>query len=212
MRPPSPPYALRRRMLMGERVGHLRSLTSLRFFAAALVVMHHISVFAPGLGVIGLLTPSGYVGVTFFFVLSGFVLTYSWNADDRAPRFYRRRFARVYPVHLLFLVVGMVPALGNPYWSALPANLTLLQAWSPNEMVSRSFSGVSWSLSCELFFYATFPMLIGLLARARHRLRLGAVLFGLALVVGLVMQARQASVGLWLFHLPLFRLVEFMGG
>lgn len=197
---------------MGERVSHLRSLTSLRFFAAALVVMHHISVFAPGLGVIGLLTPSGYVGVTFFFVLSGFVLTYSWKPGGKAHGFYRRRFARVYPVHLLFLAIGMVPTVGNPYWPALPANLTLLQAWSPNEIVARSFSGVSWSLSCELFFYATFPLLVGNLMRVRHRLRLGASLFVIGFVVGIALEVRQPSLGLWLFHLPLFRLVEFVGG
>src|SRR6478736_4236025 len=127
---------------------HLPSLTSLRFVAAALVLVHHLVIYAPTLTVVSQLASIGYVGVTFFFVLSGFVLTWAWSPELQARTFYRRRFARVYPVHLLFVVVSAFSERLD--WGALPANVSLLQAWSPDDTVVRSFSGVSWSLSCEL--------------------------------------------------------------
>lgn len=192
---------------------HLRSLTSLRFAAALLVVVFHLSLVAPGLGGVGRLAAAGYVGVTFFFVLSGFVLTYSWDIDATASRFYRRRFARIYPVHLLFIALAMVPWSPPPNWGALPANLALLQAWSPDDPVARSFSGVSWSLSCELFFYATFPLLVRLIWRwVRRPLVVGAVSIAVALAVGVTMQRHDPELGAWLFHLPAFRMVEFVAG
>lgn len=192
---------------------HLRSLTSLRFAAALLVVVFHLSLFAPGLGGVGRLAAAGYVGVTFFFVLSGFVLTYSWDIDATAARFYRRRFARIYPVHLLFVALAMMPWVVTPNWAALPTNLALLQAWSPDDAVARSFSGVSWSLSCEFFFYAAFPLLVRLIwRRVRRPLVVGEVAIGLAFVVGVAMQRHDPEWGAWLFHLPAFRMVEFVAG
>ena len=191
----------------------MRSLTSLRFAAALLVVVFHLSVLAPGLGELGRLAAAGYVGVTFFFVLSGFVLTYSWDIDATASRFYRRRFARIYPVHLLFIALAMVPWSAAPNWGALPANLALLQSWSPDDSVARSFSGVSWSLSCELFFYAIFPLLVRLIWRwVRRPLVVGAMTIALALAVGVAMQRHDPEWGAWLFHLPAFRMVEFVAG
>jgi peptidoglycan/LPS O-acetylase OafA/YrhL len=155
---------------------------------------------------------AGYVGVTFFFVLSGFVLTYSWGRDASAVRFYRRRFARVYPVHLLFVAVAIVPITAPPNWPALPANLLLLQAWSPDDAVTRSFSGVSWSLSCELFCYAAFPLLVRLLPRIRRPLATSAAVVVLAFAVGVALQVHSPGLGLLLFHLPAFRIVEFASG
>ena len=193
------------------RPTHLRSLTSLRFFAAVLVVVFHLSIYMPGVPTLGRLAAGGYVGVTFFFVLSGFVLTYSWDSGATATQFFRRRFARVYPVHLLFIAVAMLP-LSSPYWPALPANLLLLQSWSPDDAVVRSFSSVSWSLSCEFFFYASFPLLVPWVLRVRRPLATAAALVAAALALGVALQMRGADWGLLLFHLPAFRIVEFACG
>jgi peptidoglycan/LPS O-acetylase OafA/YrhL len=191
---------------------HLRSLTGLRFIAASLVVVHHLSIYALGLGLLGKLAAPGYVGVSFFFVLSGFVLTFSWDSDASAGRFYRRRFARVYPVHLLFVVVAMLPLSPPPNWSALPANLLLVQSWSPDLAVARSFSGVSWSLSCEMFFYAVFPWVVRHLWRVRWPLLLSGVLVAAAMATGVVVQSHSAPAAMWIFQLPAFRVVEFTCG
>ncbi|WP_323097579.1 acyltransferase [Intrasporangium sp. YIM S08009] len=187
-------------------------MTSLRFVAAMLVVVFHLSVYLSPLPFLGQLMRAGYVGVTFFFVLSGFVLTYSWDSEARATRFYRRRFARVYPVHLFFVVVAMLPFNPTPNWAALPANVLLVQSWSPDDAVARSFTGVSWSLSCELFFYAVFPLLVRWLMRVRGPLAMSALLVVLAGATGVALQTSGSEWGLWLFHLPAFRIVEFICG
>lgn len=191
---------------------HLRSLTSLRFLASLLVFMFHVSSFAPGLGPLDRLMASGYVGVTFFFTLSGFVLTFSWEAGIKTSRFYRRRFARIYPVHLLFVIVATLPLSPMSNWSALPENLLLIQSWWREDAVVRSFSGVSWSLSCEMFFYAVFPLLARWLRRVRRPLRLAAGLLTVSLLIGVALEVASPDCALWLFHLPAFRLVEFTCG
>jgi peptidoglycan/LPS O-acetylase OafA/YrhL len=94
----------------------------------------------------------------------------------------------------------------------LPANALLLQSWSPVDAVARSFSSVSWSLSCEFFFYATFPLLVRWLWRVRRPIATAVVLVVLAFGVGVALQLRSPGWGLWLFHLPAFRIVEFACG
>ncbi|MGO4360844.1 acyltransferase family protein [Terrabacter sp. RAF57] len=195
-----------------ESSAHLRSLTSLRFIAAALVVLFHLASYIPNFPLLGRLMGAGYVGVTFFFVLSGFVLTYSSDVKANATRFYRRRLARIYPVHLLFIVVAMLPFSAPPKWSALPTNVLLLQAWSPDDAVVRSFSGVSWSLSCELFFYAVFPLIVGSLWRVRRPFLTSAAVVASAGAIGVAVQLHSAEWGQLLFHLPAFRVVEFACG
>jgi hypothetical protein len=88
----------------------LDGLTSLRFFAAAMVLVYHYwRSYLPGVAVpIGL--DLGYAGVTFFFVLSGFILAYNYESAGAFPRHelgrYRvARLARIWPVHLLAILV-----------------------------------------------------------------------------------------------------------
>ena len=152
----------------------LAPLTSLRFFAAGLVLAHHAGVFA-----------SGYVGVTFFFVLSGFILAYNYagklETGAQNAAFARRRFARIYPAHVLTFVAAIPLALGAgaiapspgsvsaPLLQSALANLLLLQSWSPARDVFFGFNAVSWSISDEAFFYALFPLLLALFARLGGR-------------------------------------------
>src|SRR5438128_8931008 len=89
---------------------HLAALTSARFFAAFHILLFHMGAMkgltrAP----IWLQTFAsiGYVSVTFFFVLSGFILVYTYGGRDFDLRqFWRARLARVYPVYLLSLLLN----------------------------------------------------------------------------------------------------------
>src|SRR5438128_7044986 len=83
---------------------HLKPLTGLRFLAALLVVLYHVDLASrlPLSPIVGI----GYVGVSFFFVLSGFILAYTYlDAHGRLNRsrgaFWGARIARVYPVYLV---------------------------------------------------------------------------------------------------------------
>ncbi|AEW92463.1 MULTISPECIES: acyltransferase family protein [Streptomycetaceae] len=154
--------------------GRLPSLTGMRFVAAALVFAFHATYenafrdHAAGAAFSWLAGKAGWVGVSYFFVLSGFLLTWSARRDDPARRFWRRRFFRIYPTHLLTFLA----ALALLAWAGLPApgavrNLLLVQSWTPDVNVILSVDPVSWSLSCEALFYLAFPLLFRLVARVR---------------------------------------------
>jgi peptidoglycan/LPS O-acetylase OafA/YrhL len=151
----------------------LNSLTGARFLAAGLVFLCHIATsgfFAPGsASATGLMTATktaGTLGVSFFFVLSGFVLTWSARPADSYGGVLRRRLVKIFPNHVITYGLAMMvyAAAITPVGTAV-LNLLLLQAWSANPMVFLSVNGASWSLSCELLFYALFPLLLPLLRR-----------------------------------------------
>lgn len=192
---------------------HLRSLTSLRFFAAAMVVLYHAGIqSSPDLIQPYALLSFGHLGVAFFFVLSGFVLVWSARDGDRAMPFYRRRFARVWPLHALTFslavglgVAGLIDNRG-PAWSA-PVNLALLQAWATDGEVLYGYNSVSWSLSAEAFFYLLFPVLLLLARRVGPVATVGA---GAAWLV--VAGVAADAIGYGVHALPLYRVGEFVFG
>lgn len=142
----------------------LPRLTSLRMFAALSVFGFHLQkwdVWAPGR-----VFAAGYAGVAFFFVLSGFVLTWTWRFGQPWRWFYWRRFARIYPNHLAVLLVALVVpvvAVNRGGAVATPLNALLLQAWTATDRFVYSLNGVTWSLSCEVAFYASLPLLLAVL-------------------------------------------------
>ncbi|MEV6355657.1 acyltransferase family protein [Streptomyces hydrogenans] len=156
------------------RASRLPSLTGLRFVAALLVFAFHTTwqtAYVSGAGGEALgdvFANAGFYGVSFFFVLSGFVLTWSARTDDTAPRVWRRRLAKIYPNHLVTFVAAavlMLVAADAFTTKGTLANLFLLQAWFPDLTVPNTMNAVSWSLSVELFFYLSFPFLLRLLNR-----------------------------------------------
>ncbi|HWS33871.1 MAG TPA: acyltransferase family protein, partial [Actinoplanes sp.] len=121
--------------------GNLPSLTGLRWIAALLVFGYHLNVvefFGPGVtdSVVNAVFHQGSAGVSFFFVLSGFILMWSSPRTPKA-RFWYRRFARVYPLHAVTAVLALVfLVLWKPQEMPTPlagiANLTLTQSWFPD--------------------------------------------------------------------------------
>ncbi|GAA4849833.1 acyltransferase [Kitasatospora terrestris] len=159
-----------------RRFDRLPSLSGLRWFAALLVFTTHfvhleLSKGSPLQDVLDtVLTRTGLAGVSAFFLLSGFVLTWSARPSDTARSFLRRRFARVYPSHLLVAGLAALLMAGGgllPGPKPILANLLLVQSWSPSQTYSLSLNPVTWSLSCEIFFYLVFPLVIGAMNRAR---------------------------------------------
>jgi peptidoglycan/LPS O-acetylase OafA/YrhL len=174
--------------VLPARRPHLRALTGVRFFAAAHVVVFHCVAWpAFGSSVARNLAGTGYVAVGLFFVLSGFILAYTYfggRAETPALReFYVGRFARIYPVY------GVGLALAAPFFAAhylrahriaelaTAASLvaTLLQAWTPR--FALEWNPPAWSLSAEAFFYACFPFLAPALVRCRRRTAVAVAVF-----------------------------------
>jgi peptidoglycan/LPS O-acetylase OafA/YrhL len=149
-------------------------LTSLRFFAAMAVVVFHsgsswVATHSAAPAPFVSLLKNGYLGVTFFFVLSGFVLQHVYRGGLSWPaarsRYVRARFARIYPLYLLaFLMI--IPFSFEATWRAVP-QLFLLQRWTITTVVPLSnWNMPAWTLSVELLFYALFPLLSAYALRA----------------------------------------------
>jgi peptidoglycan/LPS O-acetylase OafA/YrhL len=183
----------------------LPALTSLRFFAAMAIIAFHFSINNAAMipSFLYSIVKQGNLAVNFFFVLSGFVLAYNYlDKPVDAQRFWIARFARVYPVYLLALLLS-VPAylttvaatadypLGLTVTS-LFAELTLLQAWFPiNQCGGINCPG--WSISAEAFFYLTFPFLGVYLAKVATRRALFAASFIWVIAIAI-------NVPLWLIY------------
>jgi peptidoglycan/LPS O-acetylase OafA/YrhL len=174
----------------------IKSLTSLRFFAAFWVVIYtyiHELNTPITLG----LFQKGYLGVDLFFILSGFILSYVYlekfgEGGFDYGQFITLRLARIYPLHLatlgftLLLIlaaaikgVTLDANVGN--WAALPAHLTLTQAWGLAP--SASFNHASWSISAEWFAYLSFPAVAAAAWPLRNR-PVYAVLLAILLMIG----------------------------
>src|ERR1700722_13625137 len=105
-----------------NRMPPIRSLTGARFIAALLVVCFHFVPHAPTW--MNSIIRNGYLGVPFFFVLSGFILTYNYASDSQrqigARSFWVARFARIYPIYLVSLVLSL-PFFFRDFPSQVPA-------------------------------------------------------------------------------------------
>ncbi|KQX79041.1 acyltransferase [Streptomyces clavifer] len=153
----------------------LPSLTGLRFWAALVVVCYHLSRQAGKLPWISDLTWYGRSGVTFFFVLSGFVL--AWTYDGKsvpAVTFFWRRFARIWPLLTVSVIasVAVWRAMGTDVsLRGVAATLGLVNAWTPVRHYRVGGNPAAWSLSNEAWFYLLFPLLLmlPLLRSARGR-------------------------------------------
>lgn len=156
----------------------LDALTSLRFVAAAYVLIFHYDRFyfgsVPATGPVSL----GYSGVSFFFVLSGFILAYTYRSVDLGDpgilsRFRRARIARVYPLYLLSLLAALpwliawVLKAAPPLQTLMVSSVVLaplgLHAFVPG--AACALNCPSWSISAEVFFYLLFPALLPLVLR-----------------------------------------------
>ena len=210
----------------------LPCLTALRFWATAVVFLHHRGFcLAPHLRQHRFFIPYLYQGpasVSFFFVLSGFILAYNYHSKFGSLKwqtvwpFYASRFARVYPVYLLTtvlgacLLAGAAPALVEGRCGSLVAVLTLTQSLVPGPDHPFAWNPPAWSVSDECFFYPLLPGILWVLARPawRQSLRLPLLAVGLsatAFVLAWTWRSRPDAG--WLCYInPLFRLLDFAIG
>ena len=204
----------------------LKPLTSLRFVAALLVFVYHAPLAQPFAHDHAL----GQAGVGFFFLLSGFILTYTYSGalmtKASVVRFYVARFARVYPAYLVSIALALpvIAAYGSLTWDksspairavALAAQVLAVQAWYPREEVYLGINSPAWSISVEAFFYALFPLLIRSLSRsfATSTARTIFVMAALTWVCVAAVFAIPHHADVWTTYiLPPIRLPDFVVG
>lgn len=204
----------------------LSALTGLRFLAAFYVVISHGFPWAQQhVRLSGLLLPflqNGPLAVALFFLLSGFLLSYTYEGNLSSARkfatFWEARFARIYPVYVLSLLLALPFQLRLAFPTRL-AVLTMTQAWNPFHWEwAGAWNYPAWSLSVEAFFYALFPFLQRSLSRIGNAaLLIFAACTALVCVLGhtsiqgIAEHNHIAYVSKWIV-LPLIRLPEFLLG
>jgi peptidoglycan/LPS O-acetylase OafA/YrhL len=170
---------------------NISPLTSVRFFLACFVMFHHsVRIFLPVfsarsvngipedfLGIVSFAFPGS---VSFFFLLSGYVLSLVYLRDGPVidmSRFFAARFARLYPLYFVTLVLATPELLATEVQrhgmkigsiktaEIFATNVAMVQAWYPSRL--QRINPPSWSLCGEVFFYVCFPLLGALLWRLR---------------------------------------------
>ena len=209
---------------LAQPTQRLDALTGLRWWAAFMVFLYHMGVFAPLPGPITAVFDQGYLGVTFFFVLSGFVLTWSMRPGVSHSTFYWRRFARIWPAHIVALVFavcvfytwGPIPegSFLKPFdLGVLLLSVVLLQGWWANPAILFSGNPAAWTLTVEALFYALHPWISKILVPLAKR---GALLLGAAAIVWAF--AYRGGVLVWPdswladVPMPITRVPEFILG
>lgn len=214
-------------MTMSGPAARLDALTSLRFFAAAAIAFGH------SCGIFGLsVEPFNFSeAVSFFFVLSGFILAWvypSLASGQERGQFWVARVARIWPAHFATLLLTFVLFSSsqrylheNLEWWMLPANLLMIHTWIPYKACAYHYNTPSWSISTEAFFYLVFPWLIvGLRRNWWIKLLLSAALaFSMIILCnvahipdGVEPLMNGVSAHVVIYHLPLTRLFEFVIG
>jgi len=167
----------------------------------------------------------GPLGVTFFFVLSGFILTYSYyNKSTGIIKFYLARIGRIYPVAILTFLIS-IPLVFHEYSQNIFTfigkagfQLFLLQSYVPDSHIYYSFNGVAWSISTEMFFYLMFPFILKQLQKRKESwffATLFAVVVLIEFAIGWILQndIQGLNTVYWLFYIsPFFRILDFLSG
>ena len=150
---------------------HLPALDGLRAMSVFTVMLYHF----------GFALVPGDLGVSAFFVLSGFLITWLLLKEDRTTggvsltRFYTRRVLRIFPAYYAFLVVSFViDYLRDDRWSPALRNSAVFYTVNyfnavhghPNTSIAHA-----WSLAIEEQFYLLWPLAFLLLRRLSGRLR-----------------------------------------
>ena len=163
----------------------------------------------------------GFVGVSFFFVLSGFIIAYNYQKKLQENTISKRAFwvariARVYPLHWLTLLLAAilgnyVIASGSVDWlKHFLASLTLTNAYIPQADYFFSFNSPSWSLCCEQLFYLCFPFLIPLTKNGKQLLFVFGVV-AVLVIVGMYFTPENDIKGYWYVN-PIARFPDFIVG
>ena len=176
------------------------------------------------------------LGVSVFFVMSGFLMMYKHEDDELAQgirerlRFSLDRISRLYPLHILTMIFAVILAVavsihaGSSVRSLLEIagevilNVFLVQTWFPNGAVNVSLNGVAWYLSVTVFLYFMFPVILRFMKGKKQ-----SILWIICVVILLVQWAScvpfiyflgcNSLVYVWFMYcFPVFRLGDFFVG
>ncbi|MBO4722590.1 MAG: acyltransferase [Muribaculaceae bacterium] len=185
----------------------IKILNSWRGIFAICIVCFHFAMHA--------FDQMGYAGVTFFFMLSGFLVSYKRSSIDSCKQFYWHRMKRIFSLHWLVLAAMIVLDLAIihhfHYGWDLPLHVLLLQSWVPNEEVFFNYSIHSWFLSSLMFCIIVTPLLFKFFNRMSLKVAWSVVIAACATVafIALVTDEHWHS---YIHVCPAIRLVDYSLG
>lgn len=155
----------------------IEQLTFTRFIAAISIVIFHYGEgsYLFNNEYISFIFQQANVGVSYFFILSGFVMIIAYGNREKINfiEYIKNRLARIYPVYLLAILLILSSTLfKNVNISDLLLNLFMVQSWIPQKALTMNFPG--WSLSVEMFFYILFPFLMNRIY-SKQKLKINAI-------------------------------------
>jgi peptidoglycan/LPS O-acetylase OafA/YrhL len=203
----------------------LEQLTFSRFIAAISIVIFHYGtkVFPFNNHHVSFLFKKADIGVSYFFVLSGFIMIIAYGSFDKInpAEYYKNRFARVYPL----LALSVIPYILLAFFSAdarlcdALLNLSTLQAWIPGKAIVGNYP--LWSLTVEIFFFLCFPFLFNHFYRNYKISSIAGVVF-LIWAVSVSSQYYLINSGFrtgyespnneFIYYFPLLHLNQFLAG
>lgn len=154
-----------------------------------------------------------FAGVTFFFMLSGFLVTY--RSSSLGKQFYSRRLGRIFPLHWLVLiamiVLNVVFMHKFHYGWDLPLHIALLQSWVPQPAVIYNYSIHAWFLSSLVFCVCLTPLLVKFLNKLSNKAR-WIVIFSVCAIVILINLIICDDLNDYFYVFPITRLVDYTLG
>lgn len=193
---------------------NLTALTGIRFIAAFYVFLFHTDMRIP----FWFLHPrlhsiirQGAIGVNVFFVLSGFILTYShYKKEIPYANFIKRRLIRIYPAHFVGLLLCLFVSV--PQWKVFILDLLMLESYVP-PYANQWYGAAAWSISTEFFFYFLFPLLLPLFLKKSQKrtVQLLALFIVLSSLMGLLQNIYRFDLRIS-YSFPPARLPEFVSG
>jgi peptidoglycan/LPS O-acetylase OafA/YrhL len=206
----------------------IEQLTFTRFIAAISIVVYHfgMGLYPFSTDAVSFLFKQANLGVSYFFILSGFVMIIAYGGNPtcriNSGKYFTNRFARIYPAYFLALMILVVYYMirSKSYSGvAFGLNLLVIQSWFPSYPLT--LNGPGWSLAVEFFFYALYPFLFN---RIYSRAGLKKLIFPI-LAVWIVTQVffniminssfyqgSPSNSHNLLYYFPLMHLNEFLVG
>lgn len=202
----------------------INQLTFTRFLASISIVIFHFGKksFIFNNNVVNFIFFNANVCVSYFFILSGFVMmiAYGNKPGFSAKDYFRNRFARIYPLYFfaILLVLFLQIRTKNLDLLGLFLNLFMIQTWIPGQALT--FNPPGWSLSVEFLFYAIFPLIFNIFLKKDNLKKIVGVIISFWILSQVLFQAlfsfyRADELGSMkdiLMYSPLMHLNEFLIG
>jgi peptidoglycan/LPS O-acetylase OafA/YrhL len=139
----------------------ISQITFTRFIAAMAIVISHFNkdLFLYKIRFISDIFLRANVGVSYFFILSGFIMIVAYHRKEKIGYldFYRNRVARIYPLYIVGLLLYFFTRYSDVSFYKTFLYLFGIQSWIPGKALILNFPG--WSISVEFLFYLIFPWL-----------------------------------------------------